>query len=222
MATTFIIPDWPATTKWLSEEEKALGVVRLIEDAGEEESEIRTFDSLKMAAQDHRVWLCVLNQMCLQAVASLTNFLPTLVKDFGYSNINTLLLTAPVSPEFTLHLVCTSCTDSCKSKAVRVYGPIQPVQHVAQRQNQQTLPLHCVSDASRHVRHHNNACDDKYRRSILRIVPHASRDLWGFPNIQRLGGEHRRTAPEEASNQSCHKQLDWEFGPGLDSIFVSG
>ncbi|KAH8777606.1 putative MFS transporter [Diaporthe sp. PMI_573] len=95
MATTFIIPDWPATTKWLTEEEKALGVVRLIEDAGDEESEIRTFDTLKMAVKDHRVWLCVLNQMCLQAVASLTNFLPTLVKDFGYSNINTLLLTAP-------------------------------------------------------------------------------------------------------------------------------
>lgn len=97
VATTFVIPDWPATTKWLSEEEKALGVVRLIEDAGDEESEIRTFDALKMAAKDHRVWLCVLNQMCLQAVASLTNFMPTLVKDFGYNNINTLLLTAPVS-----------------------------------------------------------------------------------------------------------------------------
>ncbi|KAJ0124475.1 hypothetical protein J7T55_005813 [Diaporthe amygdali] len=70
MATTFIIPDWPATTKWLTEEEKALGVVRLIEDAGDEESEIRTFDALKMAVKDH-------------------------LKDFGYSNINTLLLTAP-------------------------------------------------------------------------------------------------------------------------------
>ncbi|KAI7780053.1 hypothetical protein LA080_000066 [Diaporthe eres] len=95
MATRFIIPDWSATTRWLTEEEKALGVVRLIEDAGDEESEIRTFDSLKTAVKDHHVWLCVLNQMCLQAVASLTNFLPTLVKDFGYSNINTLLLTAP-------------------------------------------------------------------------------------------------------------------------------
>lgn len=200
MATTFIIPDWPATTKWLSEEEKALGVVRLIEDAGEEESEIKTFDALKMAVKDHRVWLCVLNQMCLQAVASLTNFLPTLVKDFGYNNINTLLLTAPVSSRFTPHLVCTSRTDSCKSKAVRVYGPIQPVQHLAQRQNQQTLSVHCLSDTSCYFRHYNNPCYHKYGRSILCIVPHASRDVWRFPNIQRLGGEHRRTASEEASN----------------------
>jgi hypothetical protein len=94
--TMFIIPDWPATTKWLTEEEKALGVMRLIEDAGEEEAEIKTFDAFKMAAKDFRVWLCIINQLCVQAVASLTNFLPTLVKNFGFSTINTLLLTAPV------------------------------------------------------------------------------------------------------------------------------
>lgn len=100
-ATAFVIPDWPATTRWLTEEEKALGVVRLIEDAGEEESEIKTWDAFKMASKDFRVWLCIINQMCLQAVASLTNFLPTLVKNFGFSTIHTLLLTAPVRPTKT-------------------------------------------------------------------------------------------------------------------------
>jgi nitrate/nitrite transporter NarK len=34
-------------------------------------------------------------QICVQAVASLTNFLPTLVRNFGFSTIHTLLLTAP-------------------------------------------------------------------------------------------------------------------------------
>lgn len=95
MFTAFVLPDWPATTKWLSEEEKALGVVRLIEDAGEEEEEIKVTDALKMATRDYRVWLCIIGQICVQAVASLTNFLPTLVKNFGFSTINTLLLTAP-------------------------------------------------------------------------------------------------------------------------------
>jgi MFS family permease len=33
--------------------------------------------------------------VCVQAVASLTNFLPTLVRNFGFSTIHTLLLTAP-------------------------------------------------------------------------------------------------------------------------------
>lgn len=51
--------------------------------------------ALKMAAKDFRVWLCIVGQMCIQAVGSLTNFLPTLVNDFGYGTITTLLLTAP-------------------------------------------------------------------------------------------------------------------------------
>lgn len=95
VVTGLVIPDWPATTKWLSMEERALGVVRILEDAGEEEDEITTWTAFKMAARDHYVWLCILGQMCVQAVASLTNFLPTLVENFGYSTINTLLLTAP-------------------------------------------------------------------------------------------------------------------------------
>jgi MFS family permease len=63
VATSFIIPDWPATTKWLSEEERALGVVRLVEDAGQEEEDISTKDALIMACKDYRVWLCVLGQV---------------------------------------------------------------------------------------------------------------------------------------------------------------
>lgn len=95
VVTGLVIPDWPATTKWLSTEERALGVVRILEDAGEEEDEISTWTAFKMASKDYYVWLCILGQMCVQAVASLTNFLPTLVGNFGYSTINTLLLTAP-------------------------------------------------------------------------------------------------------------------------------
>ena len=104
VVTGFVIPDWPTTTKWLSEEEKALGAVRLIEDAGEEEEEIKLGDAFKMAFRDYRIWLCILGQMCVQAVASLTNFLPTLVASFGYSTIHTLLLTAP--PYLFTALVC--------------------------------------------------------------------------------------------------------------------
>lgn len=95
VVTGFVIPDWPATTKWLTDEEKALGIARIVEDAGHEEEDISTFRALKMAASDYRVWLCIASQMCVQAVASLTNFLPTLVKNFGFSTIHTLLLTAP-------------------------------------------------------------------------------------------------------------------------------
>ncbi|KAJ0279332.1 hypothetical protein Brms1b_008912 [Colletotrichum noveboracense] len=93
--TAFVIPDWPSTTKWLSPEERALGIMRIIEDAGEEEEEISTGAAFKLTVKDYRVWLCVIGQTCLQAVASLTNFLPTLVQNFGYSTVHTLLLTSP-------------------------------------------------------------------------------------------------------------------------------
>lgn len=93
--TAFVIPDWPSTTKWLSAEERALGIMRIIEDAGEEEEEISTGAAFKLTVKDYRVWLCVIGQTCLQAVASLTNFLPTLVQNFGYSTVHTLLLTSP-------------------------------------------------------------------------------------------------------------------------------
>lgn len=72
--TGFVIPDWPATTKWLSEEEKALGIMRIVEDAGSEEEDISTKTAFKLAAKDHRVWLCILGQMCLQAVAVCSPF----------------------------------------------------------------------------------------------------------------------------------------------------
>ncbi|KAL2787049.1 major facilitator superfamily domain-containing protein [Aspergillus keveii] len=93
--TGFIIPDWPATTKWLSPEERAIGIIRLIEDAGDEEESTSTWDACKLAVKNPHICLCILGQVCLQAVASLTNFLPTLVQTFGFGTIETLLLTAP-------------------------------------------------------------------------------------------------------------------------------
>ncbi|RMY23738.1 hypothetical protein D0867_01849 [Hortaea werneckii] len=143
--TAFLIPDWPATTKWLKDDERALGVVRLIEDAGEEEEDIDTKAAAKMAIKDYRVWLCVLGQVsglksvsdfdtdllmyrmqfCLQAVASMTNFLPTLVKNFGFNTINTLLLTAP--PYIFTVLVCIANTwysDRTSKRSLHITCPV--------------------------------------------------------------------------------------------------
>ncbi|GAB7362469.1 hypothetical protein MBLNU230_g2791t1 [Neophaeotheca triangularis] len=124
-AAAFLIPDWPATTKWLKDDERALGVVRLMEDAGEEEEDIGTKAAFGMAVKDYRVWLCVLGQFCLQAVASLTNFLPTLVNNFGYNTINSLLLTAP--PYLFTTLVCilnTWYSDRTSKRSPHITFPV--------------------------------------------------------------------------------------------------
>jgi sugar phosphate permease len=66
IASMFVIPDWPATTKWLSEEERQLGVVRLMEDAGSEEEELSARHGFMLAMKDYRVWLAVIGQLCVQ------------------------------------------------------------------------------------------------------------------------------------------------------------
>ncbi|KIW01978.1 uncharacterized protein PV09_06813 [Verruconis gallopava] len=123
VATAFIIPDWPTTTKWLNEEEKMLGMIRLIEDVGDEETEIKTFAAFKMALTDYRVWLCIVGQVT--AVASLTNFLPSLVATFGFSTVHTLLLTAPPYLFTAIFCLCSSyLSDRTSRRSPFIMAPI--------------------------------------------------------------------------------------------------
>lgn len=173
-----IIPDWPSTTKWLSEDEKALAVVRLVEDAGDEdEGEISQLQALKLAATDYRVWLCILGQLSVQAVASLTNFLPTLVRNFGYSTIHSLLLTAPVSTDLAYQ------SPLLMTIALHRGGYLCDLQYVAFRQALAplSLPSWSRSDFARRHRHHHGY--SQYRCSLLRIVLDAARSIWLLPGI---------------------------------------
>ena len=57
-AYSFILPDFPHTTKWLSEEEKALATGRLREGSGSHDEERGSLLSgLRMALTDYKVWL---------------------------------------------------------------------------------------------------------------------------------------------------------------------
>jgi MFS family permease len=95
----FIIPDMPRTTKWLTEEERQLATYRLIEDVGEDDwtsSESQSFfHGLKLALLDIKTWILMIMGLAIVSSASVTNFFPTIVKTLGYSNVKTLLLTAP-------------------------------------------------------------------------------------------------------------------------------
>lgn len=59
VAAFFILPNYPATAKWLSENEKVSAMARLAEDIGSEDSiqeEISMMKALAMAGKDYRVW----------------------------------------------------------------------------------------------------------------------------------------------------------------------
>ncbi|KAJ0268896.1 hypothetical protein Brms1b_003887 [Colletotrichum noveboracense] len=96
----FLLPDYPGTTKWLSEEEKVIAQGRLAADAGSEEilgeDEISMQQAILAALADYRVWLFALLQMSTTASISFSHFFPTLIQQLGFKN-NTivLLLTAP-------------------------------------------------------------------------------------------------------------------------------
>lgn len=96
----FILPDYPETTKWLSEQEKVVAQSRLAIDAGSEqvltEGTPSIMRSLGHAAKDYRTWLFACMQMACTASISYSHFFPTLIKGLGFkSNTTTLLLTSP-------------------------------------------------------------------------------------------------------------------------------
>lgn len=60
MIAPFILPEWPASTRWLSQQEKMIAQTRLLEDVGladDDETEVGTFSGLKQAISDPKVWL---------------------------------------------------------------------------------------------------------------------------------------------------------------------
>ncbi|KAK3501759.1 major facilitator superfamily domain-containing protein [Neurospora crassa] len=116
-ACFFVLPNFPRTTSWLTEEEKSLAVWRLQEDVGMDDwvgAEKQTFwQGAKMAFTDFRTYVlvsippspfasfpgCWCGKMvllfCIVASGTVTNFFPTVVQTLGYSRIHSLLLTAP-------------------------------------------------------------------------------------------------------------------------------
>ncbi|KAJ5994778.1 hypothetical protein N7481_001755 [Penicillium waksmanii] len=95
----FILPNFPRTTSWLTEDEKDLAAWRLEEDIGEDDwvnSEDQSFlHGAKLAFTDSKTWVLMLMILCIVSSASVTNFFPTVVQTLNYGNIETLLLTAP-------------------------------------------------------------------------------------------------------------------------------
>ncbi|KAG8158410.1 hypothetical protein KVR01_011532 [Diaporthe batatas] len=95
----FVLPNFPRTTMWLSEEERQLAVWRLEEDIGEDDwvdSEHQSFwQGARLAFVDVKTYVLMILLFCIVSSGSVTNFFPAVVKTLGYSNVYSLLLTAP-------------------------------------------------------------------------------------------------------------------------------
>lgn len=92
------MPNFPHTTSWLNEQEKQLAVYRLQEDVGTPEIEDEQhsfFHGFVLCLQDSKTYMLLFVLLGITSSASVTNFFPTVVATLGYSDVDTLLLTAP-------------------------------------------------------------------------------------------------------------------------------
>lgn len=102
----FFLPDYPATTRWLSAEEKHFAAWRLLADFDEadlddeehhpERGRSMPLEGLRLALRDGRLYLFILLQHVSLLSQTFQYFFPAIVGTLGYGAIDTLWLTAPV------------------------------------------------------------------------------------------------------------------------------
>ncbi|KAG9852202.1 aldolase, partial [Aureobasidium melanogenum] len=94
--SAFILPNYPDTTEWLTEQERYLAILRIAEDANEQDvHKSSSREGLKLAFTDPSLYILWFMQLSLNTAAAFTNFFPTIVKTLGYNKTQTLLLSAP-------------------------------------------------------------------------------------------------------------------------------
>ncbi|KAM3076383.1 hypothetical protein ACMFMG_007203 [Clarireedia jacksonii] len=98
-AAIFVLPNFPRTTTWLTDQERELAIWRLEEDIGLDDwvdSHQQSFmHGLKLAFADIKTYVLTVLLFGIVAAGSVTNFFPTVVATLKYNNIQSLLLTAP-------------------------------------------------------------------------------------------------------------------------------
>ncbi|KAK6196675.1 hypothetical protein LQW54_011290 [Pestalotiopsis sp. IQ-011] len=96
LCSIFLLPDFPATTRWLSERERAVARDRLHRHSGfQDEERGPVLRGIRLALADYKVWLLTAVVITKTTAAAVTSFIPTLVATFEFSSVQSLLLTAP-------------------------------------------------------------------------------------------------------------------------------
>ncbi|PIB02563.1 putative transporter [Cercospora beticola] len=96
VAAFFILPDWPDNTQWLSEEESEMAQYRvLLSNGGKREEVGGTWDGLKEAIKDPFTWMFCAMHFSLINAQSFKDFFPSIIKTFGFGELETYLIQAP-------------------------------------------------------------------------------------------------------------------------------
>lgn len=108
----FILLDFPANTKRLTDRERAIAIARLREGGVQThamgEERMGKLKSLRLAIMDWRTVAFILGYMVIVGSSTLSYFYPTLVKGLGYTDtITAQYMTVPI---YAVAFVCTAVT----------------------------------------------------------------------------------------------------------------
>jgi hypothetical protein len=89
--------NYPQTTKWLTDVERKLAVLRISEEANQEDNrtEVTSMQGAKLAFQDPVLYLFWFTALGLNTGGSFVYFFSMIVQTLGYGQTTTLLLSAP-------------------------------------------------------------------------------------------------------------------------------
>lgn len=98
-----ILPELPATTRWLSPEERLVGVLRMVEDIGTTDEDVLVESGEKqgplagviLVLKDPKAYMFVALVFFIASAAGINAVFPTIVNSLGYSYSTTLYLTVP-------------------------------------------------------------------------------------------------------------------------------
>ncbi|KAL5002817.1 major facilitator superfamily domain-containing protein [Aspergillus recurvatus] len=96
IASFIFLPAWPHNTLFLSDEEREMAQYRvLLSNGGVDETVGGTWDGLRDAVKDPFTWLFCLMHFSLVTAQSFKDFLPSIMKTFGFDTMTTYLVQAP-------------------------------------------------------------------------------------------------------------------------------
>ncbi|WOO80280.1 MFS transporter prlL [Vanrija pseudolonga] len=126
LAAFTVLPDFPATTKWISGEERDLALNRLLvggagDGAGEDHA--GHWASFKAACKDPRTWVFSLTYTFVQGAGTISYFIPTLMTVQGYKGSKAQYMTVPIYiVSLAFSLTGGWLADRTKQKAYVILG----------------------------------------------------------------------------------------------------
>lgn len=122
VVAVFVLPDYPATTKWLTPRERQLATMRLQapESQGEEEPHMGHWKAFLASISDLKTWVFVIIYNLINMVGTIQYFYPTLMQSLGYTGKMAQYMTVPIyTVTLVVSVICGFIADRTHNK-----GPI--------------------------------------------------------------------------------------------------